>query len=300
MFKKRRMKEAQLTQLANKRRSSAQEVWRNLKRNKGAMIGLVIIVLIIIVAIIAPVFYDYNLDIVKQHPSERLQHPNKNHIFGTDGFGRDIFSRVIYGARYSLAVGVVAVIVALIIGAISGIFAGYYGGKFEEIVMRIADIFGSIPSILMAICISTAFGQSIYVLMLAVGVVCAPAFCRVARAAVLTVGGQEYIEAARAAGARDWQIIFHHVIPNSLAPIVVQATMNVGSAITTASALSFLGLGVPMPAPEWGGMLSDARVYIRDYSYIALYPGLAIMVTVLAINLLGDGLRDAMDPKLKR
>lgn len=298
IFKKKN--KAPITDLAGQRRSSFEEVWRNLKKNKGTMVGLVIIGIIIVLALAAPFIYDYDTDIVRQNPAERMQYPNRQHIMGTDSFGRDIFARVMYGARYSLAVGIVAVLVALLIGASAGIIAGYYGGKVEDTIMRIADIFGSIPSILMAICISTSFGQSIYVLMLSVGVVSAPAFCRVARAAVLTVGNQEFIEAARAAGARDYQIILGHVIPNSLAPIVVQATMNVGNAITTASSLSFLGLGVPMPAPEWGGMLNDARAFIRDYSYMALFPGLAIMITVLSINLLGDGLRDAMDPKLKR
>ena len=154
--------------LAGKRRSSFEEVWRNLKKNKGAIIGMIIIVIIIILALAAPFIYKYDIDIVKQNPAERLQHPNRNHIFGTDSFGRDIFARVMYGARYSLAVGIVAVFVALLIGASLGIIAGYYGGKIEEVIMRIADIFGSIPSILMAICISTSFGQSIYVLMLSV------------------------------------------------------------------------------------------------------------------------------------
>ncbi len=166
--------------------------------------------------------------------------------------------------------------------------------------MRVCDVFSSIPSILLAICITTAFGASTLVLMVSVGVASVPAFARVARAAVMTVCGQEYIEAARAAGAKRYQVILRHIIPNALAPIAVQVTMRVGSAIITASSLSFLGLGVPPPAPEWGSMLSEGRAFIRDYSYMTMFPGLAIVVTVLAINIFGDGLRDAMDPKLKR
>jgi peptide/nickel transport system permease protein len=190
--------------------------------------------------------------------------------------------------------------VSLAVGATLGLVAGFYGGVIENLIMRVSDVFGSIPSILLAITISAAFGQSMFVLMVSVGIVSVPAFARVARAAAMTVRDQEYIEAARAAGARDWQIIAYHVIPNSMAPILVQCTMRVASAIIAASSLSFLGLGVPLPAPEWGAMLSEGRGFIRNYSYMTLFPGLAIMITVLAINLIGDGLRDAMDPKLKR
>jgi len=181
-----------------------------------------------------------------------------------------------------------------------GIIAGYYGGAVENTIMRICDVFSSIPSLLLAISVSTAFGTGTFVLMFSVGLVSVPAFARVARASVMTVVDSEFIEAARAAGATKSRIMFTHILPNAFAPIIVQATMRVGSAITMASSLSFLGLGIPAPAPEWGGMLSESRSFIRDYSYMTLFPGLAIVITVLSINLIGDGLRDAMDPKLKR
>jgi peptide/nickel transport system permease protein len=285
---------------ARKQRSARAEIWRNFKRNRGAIIGLAILGTIVFLAIASEFIFDYDTQVVRQRVSERLQGPSLKYPLGTDQYGRDIMTRIIYGARFSLSVGIVAVMVSLAVGATLGLVAGFYGGVIENLIMRVSDVFGSIPSILLAITISAAFGQSMFVLMVSVGIVSVPAFARVARAAAMTVRDQEYIEAARAAGARDWQIIAYHVIPNSMAPILVQCTMRVASAIIAASSLSFLGLGVPLPAPEWGAMLSEGRGFIRNYSYMTLFPGLAIMITVLAINLIGDGLRDAMDPKLKR
>ena len=221
------------------------------------------------------------------------------HPFGTDEYGRDIMARVIWGTRYSLPIGFIATIVAILLGVTMGAVAGYYGGWVENVLMRFGDIFASIPHILLAIVVVSVLGQSATNLMIAVGITSTPAFIRVARAAVLTVRNQEYVEAARAIGMKNWKIILKHIIPNALSPIVVQTTLRVGSAIISASALSFLGLGIPAPAPEWGTMLSAGRKFIRDYSYMTLFPGLAIMVTVLALNMLGDGLRDAMDPKMK-
>lgn len=283
-----------------KKRSMTAEIWHNFKKNKGAMISMVILAAIIIVAFGSALLIDYDTQIVQQNIEERLISPCWEHPLGTDQYGRDIFVRVLYGARYSLSIGIVAVMVSLTIGGIWGIIAGYMGGVIEDILMRICDVFSSIPTTLMAISIVTAFGQSIFVLMVSVGIVTTPAFVRVARAAVMTIRDQEYIEAARAAGAKDVHIVLSHVIPNALAPIVVLCTMRIATAIITASSLSFLGLGIPAPAPEWGAMLSEGRSFIRDYSYMTMYPGIAIMVTVLAINMIGDGLRDAMDPKLKR
>lgn len=276
------------------------ERWRDYKKNKGAMAGLTIIALIIGVAILAEFLFDYSTQVVGIDIVNALKPPSAQHIFGTDQYGRDIAVRILYGARYSLAVGICAVMVSVLIGSGLGILAGYYGGITETLIMRIMDVISPIPSLLLAICISTAFGQSIGVLMLAIGIVSVPPFAQVARASVLTIREQEFIEAARASGAREYQIILFHVVPNALSPIIVQSTMRVASAIITASSLSFLGLGVPTPMPEWGGMLSDGRLFIRDYSYMTLFPGLAIMITVLAINLIGDGMRDAMDPRLKR
>lgn len=274
-------------------------VWREFRKHKGAMVGLVILTLIILTALIAPLLIDYETKVIEINTSQRLQGPSREHIFGTDSYGRDLFSRVIYAMRPSLAVGIVAVSISLLIGSSLGIIAGYYGGVIENIIMRICDVFVAIPSVLLAISIASAFGQSLIVLMFAIGIVAVANFAVVARASVLSVRDQEYIEAAVASGARDHQIILKHIVPNSLAPILVQATMRMATAILMASSLSFLGLGIPAPRPEWGGMLAESRTYIRDYSYLMLFPGLAIVITVLSINLIGDGLRDALDPKLR-
>ncbi len=294
------MTAAETTLAFPKKRSSTALVWRQLRKNPGAVIGLIIVILIVFMALITPLIYDYDADVIKNNIKDRLQSPSSKYWFGTDDLGRDILARVIYGARYSLAVGVVAVMIALIIGVTIGAIAGYVGGMFENIVMRITDIFSSIPSVLLAIAVVSALGKSTQNLMLAVGLASTAPFIRVARAAVLVVRGEEFIEAARAIGMPGWKIILVHILPNCLSPLLVQATLRVGSAIISAAQLSFLGLGVPAPAPEWGAMLSTGRQYIRDYSYMTLFPGLAIMVTVLALNLLGDGLRDAFDPKLKK
>ncbi len=283
---------------APKKRSQFQEVWRRLRKNKSAMLGLAIIVLIIGVSIASGFIYDYDTEVTASI-GPRLQKPGKDFLFGTDEMGRSIFIRVLYGARYSISVGFVAVFVSLIFGVPLGAIAGYVGGVVENIIMRINDLFLSLPTIFVAIAVVSAFGKSTLNLMIAVGVSTICTFAQVTRASVLTVRNNEYIEAARAVGATNLQIIFHHILPNSLAPIIVQTTFRLGSAIISAASLSFLGLGVPKPAPEWGSMLSSGRNYLLGYSYMTLFPGLALLVTVIAFNLLGDGLRDAMDPKLK-
>lgn len=286
---------------AYKKRSFAQEVWRNYKKSPSAMIGLILIVLIIVVAITAQIVYDYNTDIVQQNIKQRFLAPGTpGHLLGTDNYGRDVLTRILYGAKYSLAVGIVAVAISCLLGSTLGLIAGYYGGVVENIILRFCEVFMGIPSVLLGVAIMSAFGQSLLVLMLAVGLVYVPMFARTARAAVLPVREEEYIEAARVSGVSDFKIIFQHVLPNSLSPIIVQVTMGVANGILSASFLSFLGLGVPVPAPEWGAMLSSGREYIRDYGFLTTYPGIAIMITVLAFNLMGDGLRDALDPKLKQ
>ena len=284
----------------NMNRGIFEEFWRSYRKNKGAVLGLCIFILIILIAIVGVFAFDYDSQVVKQNIPERLQGPSIRHPFGTDQYGRDLMVRILYGAHYSISIGVVAVLIAFMCGSSLGLIAGYYGGAIEMIIMRLADVFQSIPSILLAIVIMTAFGQSLAVLMITIGLVCVPNFSRVARAAVLTIRDQEYIEAARAAGASDLKIIFKHALPNSLAPILVQCTMEVAAAIVFAASLSFLGIGVPQPAPEWGGMLSESRALMRDHSYMTIVPGMAIMITVMSINLVGDGMRDALDPKLKR
>ena len=283
-----------------KKRSFLSEAWRNYKKSPSAMIGLIVIIVIIAVAISAQFIYDYQTDIVRQNIRNRLQSPSQQHILGTDQFGRDVLTRILYGAKYSLSVGIVSVLISCLFGTTLGLIAGYYGGVTENIILRVCEVFVGIPSVLLGIAIMSAFGQSLLVLMFAIGLVYVPMFARTTRAAVLPVRDQEYIEAARVAGVSDLKIIFSHVLPNSLSPIIVQVTMGVANGILTASSLSFLGLGVPVPAPEWGAMLSSGREYIRDYGYLTFFPGLAIMITVLAFNLMGDGLRDALDPKLKQ
>ncbi len=283
-----------------KQKSRASEVWKQLRKNKGAMLGLALVLFMIIGTITANIVLDYDTHIVGMDISQRLQGPSRNHLMGTDDMGRDIFYRLIYGAKYSLSVGIVAVIIAVIIGVPLGAIAGYFGGRVEDIIMRITDIFAAIPNILMAIVVVSALGQGIINLMIAVGLCSIPQFVRITRASVLTVRDQDYVEACRAVGLTEFQIIFQHVLPNCLSPIIVQTTLRTASAIITAAALSYLGLGVVAPTPEWGSMLSYGRRFIRGYSYMTLFPGLAIMLTVLSLNLLGDGLRDAMDPKLRK
>lgn len=282
-----------------KQRSQWLETWHRFKKNKGAMMGLIIVLFLCAAALSSNFILDYDTQVIGQNTKERLQQPSSSHLMGTDEYGRDIFYRVLYGARYSLSVGLVAVTIALISGVILGAIAGYFGGIIEEIIMRTTDIFAAVPNMLMAIVIVSALGQGMFNLMIAIGITSIPQFVRITRAAVLTVRNQEFIEASRAIGLSKTKIIFSHILPNCLSPIIVQATLRVGSAIISSSSLSFLGLGIPSPNPEWGSMLSAGRRFIRDYSYMTLFPGLAIMITVLALNLFGDGLRDALDPKLK-
>ena len=281
------------------KRSAIGEIWHRFRKNKGAVLGLVILLILFTVALTIDLWLDQEL-VIGQSIREKLQYPSLKHFFGTDEMGRDLFWRILYGSRYSLAIGFVAVFVSLAIGTPLGAIAGYYGGKTETIIMRLTDIFSAVPAILMAVVVVSVLGSSTINLMIAVGISSVPGFVRTTRAAVLTVRNQEYVEAARALGTSDFYIIFVHVLPNCLSPIIVQTTLRVASAIISASSLSFLGLGIQPPAPEWGALLTAGKNYIRGYSHLTLFPGLAIMITVLAFNLVGDGLRDAMDPKLKR
>ena len=282
-----------------KKKSQFVEVWKRLCRNKTAVLGLVILALLTLMAILSPILIDYETQVIKTNYSEALQAPSANHWFGTDEMGRDILLRVMYGSTVSLSIGVVTVAVSLTVGLILGAAAGYFGGKTDMIIMRIMDIFLAIPGTLLAICIVASLGNSIPNLVIAQAVSSIPTFSRVVRGAVITARDADYVEAARAIGAKDATIIFHEVLPNSLAPIIVQTTLQVASVILSIAGLSFIGLGIPAPRPEWGAMLSGARAYIRDYSYMCLFPGLAIMTTILSLNLLGDGLRDALDPRLR-
>lgn len=274
------------------------EIFSRLRRSPLAMIGLVVVTILVIVAVFAGVIAPYGY--AEQDLMAAFEPPSKAHIFGTDEFGRDIFSRIVYGSRISLQVGFIAVGIAVFAGGFLGAIAGYYGGRADNLIMRTMDILLSIPSILLAIAIAASLGPGLFNLMIAVGISATPNYARIVRGSVLSIRNQEFVEAAKAVGSSDLRIIAKHIIPNCLAPIIVQATLGVAIAILTAAGLSFIGLGIQPPIPEWGSMLSGGREYIRDYAYMTIFPGLSIMITILALNFLGDGLRDALDPKLKR
>jgi len=273
------------------------DAWKRLKRNKLAMIGLGIIIFFIVIAIFAPLIAPY--DPIERIKADSQMSPSAKHWFGTDILGRDILSRVIYGTRISLQVGVVAVGISVFIGLFFGALAGYFGNVPDIIIMRLADIFFAFPYILGAIAIMTVLGPGLINIFIAIGVLGWASFARIFRGSILSIKNKEYIEAARALGASNSRIIVKHIFPNAFAPIIVYATMNVGIAIIVEAALSFLGLGVQPPTPAWGEMLSESMKYINSAPWMMFFPGLAILLTVLGFVLLGDGLRDAFDPKLK-
>jgi peptide/nickel transport system permease protein len=281
-----------------KRRSPWWEVWRRLRRNRAALVGMGVIIMLVMVAILAPVLTPYDPN--KTDMKARLQRPSLSHPLGTDNFGRDMFSRVLYGSRISLYVGFVAVGIGAIFGGVLGAVGGYYGGRLDNFIMRCMDVLLAIPQIILAIAIVGALGTSLVNLMIAVGISQLPRYARVVRASALTVRGQEFVEAARAVGARDVRIIVENILPNCMAPIIVQSTLGVAQAILSAAALSFLGLGIQPPTPEWGSMLSAGRQFLRQAPYLSFFPGLAISIVVLALNIFGDGLRDSLDPKLRQ
>lgn len=281
----------------NAHKSLWHDVWLRFKKSKTALLGLIVILFLVVVAILAPVIAPYGFD--EQDLLSTYEGPSADHWFGTDNLGQDIFSRLIYGARVSLSVGFIAVGLSLCVGGLLGALAGFYGGKVDNLIMRLMDILLAVPQILLAIAIVASLGPGLVNLFIAVGISSIPTYARTVRAAVISVKNSEYIEAARVSGVSDAGIIMRHILPNSMAPVIVQATLGVASAILTAAGMSFLGLGIQPPNPEWGSMLSTGRDYIRDYPHMTIFPGLAIMITILALNLLGDGLRDALDPKLK-
>ncbi|PKL13614.1 MAG: ABC transporter permease, partial [Spirochaetae bacterium HGW-Spirochaetae-8] len=261
--------------------------------------SLVLIALSTIVIDLATDNAVYNNYVIKQNLRMRLQGPSKDHIFGLDEFGRDIFMRMIWAVRYSLFMGTIAIALSTIAGGLLGAIAGYYGKVTDNAIMRFMDVLLAIPSMLLATAIVAALGTSLTNVLIAIAISYVPTFARTVRASVLTIKDQEFIEAARAMGASDSRIIFKYILPNSMAPLIVQATLGVAGAILSIAGLSFLGLGIQPPTPEWGSMLSSARAYIREGWHITVIPGLGIMITILALNVMGDGLRDALDPRLK-
>lgn len=274
-----------------------QDAWRRFRRNKPGMISLIVICLLALAAIFAPLVAPcnpYSQDVLHKFAS-----PSLEHLLGTDNYGRDIFSRIIYGARVSLSVGVVAEAIAVTIGVIVGATAGYFGGKVDTVLSRVIEIFASFPFILFAIAVMFILGQGIINVFIAIGVIGWTGHARMIRSNVMQLRNKEYVEAARAAGASNLSIMLKHMIPNCLSTIIVITTLDIPSDIMLEATLSFLGLGVAPPTASWGEMISSARMYMRQQPMFSIYPGIAIMITVLAFNTLGDALRDALDPKMK-
>lgn len=273
------------------------DAWRAFRKNKIAMAGLIMIIFFILIALLAPVIAPY--DYKAQELADRLKPPSSEHWFGTDDLGRDLFTRVLYGARISLWVGTFSVVGSIILGTLLGILAGFYGRWVDMTISRIFDILLAFPSILLAIAIVAILGPSLQNALLAIAIVNIPTYGRLVRAKVLGLKNEEYITAARSIGMKDSGILLRHILPNSLTPIIVQGTLGIATAIIEAAALGFLGLGAQPPAPEWGKMLSDSRQFIATAPWTVVFPGVSIMLTVLAFNLMGDGLRDALDPRMK-
>lgn len=280
-----------------KKQSQFKEVLKRLMSNKAAVFGLVVICVFFIISFLAPVLapYDYTASVGKQ-----LEFPSMEHLCGTDKLGRDILSRLIYGARYSLGLGLASQAFCMIVGTILGSIAGFFGGKVDDFLMRVIDIIQAIPGLLLAIVISAALGGGFVNTLLAIGIAKIPGDCRVIRASVMTVRDQEYLEAAQSINCSKLRQIVRHVLPNAIAPLIVNATMGIGGTIMFCASLSFIGLGIQPPTPEWGAMLVEGKAYFQYYPHLILFPGICIALTILSLNMLGDGLRDAMDPKLKK
>ena len=282
-----------------KKRSQLSIIWNRLRKNKLAMLGLAILVVMVVLAVCADWIADYDTNVTGMNMAERLQTPSAKHWFGTDSYGRDVFARIIHGSRLSLSLSIFAMLAAVAIGSIIGAIAGYYGGRVDDVLMRLMDILLAIPPMLMSISIVAALGHSMVNLMIALSLAYIPVFARVIRSSILTVKGQEFIEAAKACGTSNARIILRHIIPNAIGPIIVQATLAMGSTILIISSLSFMGMGIQPPQPEWGTMLYEGRDLIRTSPYLVIFPGIASALAVLSLNMLGDGLRDALDPRMK-
>jgi|YelNatPaOPRAMG01_1025707.scaffolds.fasta_scaffold05649_6 peptide/nickel transport system permease protein len=301
-----------LSRFLKRQYKNTAQFWRQFSRNKLAVVSLILVLLFALIALFADWLYPYDfvtsnsLNNALLKPGEKgvVSYHDKEfeHLFilGSDNYGRDILGRLVHGARVSMIIGFATVAMALSVGGVLGAIAGYKGGLFDTLIMRLTDIVLSIPTILMSIAIVAALGNSFFNLLIAISTSMIPGYIRIVRASIISIKDQEFVEAARCIGARDMRIVLKHILPNITSPVIVQSTLNVGSSILWASALSFLGLGILPPKPEWGNMLSEAREFIQYAPHLLFAPGLAILLTVLAYNLIGDGLRDALDPKLKR
>lgn len=275
------------------------ETWRRLKKDKAAVAGGIVLLIVIVLSLAAPVITVYNPNKVEM--AQRLMPPGSpGHLLGTDHLGRDMLTRLLYGGRISVAIGFIAVAIAMFFGVIIGLFTGYFGGKFDIITMRFMDILQAFPYILLAICIIASLGPGLLNAMIAISIVGIPFYARIVRGTVMSLREQEFIDAQKVLGASTFRIIFKHILPNAMSPIIVAATLDVGWMIIAASGMSFLGLGAQPPMAEWGVMLSDGKDFLRVAPHISLLPGLAIFIVVLSLNLLGDGLRDALDPRLRQ
>ena len=283
-----------------KKRNQAADIWRRFRKNKTAVIGLIIIIIFALLAIFADFIRDYQQDAINMNAAIRLSPPSAEHIFGTDAYGRDVFARLIFGARVSLTIGIICVSIAMLVGGFIGAVSGYVGGRLDIIIMRITEMFSCIPGVLLALAIVAALGQSMQNLVIAMTIAASPAFARITRALILPIVDQDFVEAARACGTKAGRIIWRHIIPNIIGPLIVQATMAIASIIISAAGLSFIGMGIQPPAPEWGAMLSQGNNFIRTAPHLVVFPGMAIVLSALSFNLVGDGLRDALDPRLTR
>ena len=269
------------------------------RKNRMAVCGLFILLILSILVLAAPLYTDYSKAITL-NIAERFQAPSAEYWFGTDSFGRDLFARVAYGGRISLFAGLAVVFLSVIIGCILGGTAGYFGGWADTLIMRVVDIFMAVPPLLLSLAVCTALGEGTSNLIIALVITSIPRFTRIVRSSILTLRGQEFIEAAQCCGTSSFRIICKHILPNGIGPVVVSATLQLGSAILNIASLGFLGIGVEAPTPEWGTILSENRADIRYYPYLGIIPGLAIMLSVMCVNFVGDGLRDALDPRMKK
>ena len=274
------------------------EIWYRFRKNKAAMIGLVILIFILLIVIFADLIVPYS-KCIDQVGRDRLQGPSLKHFFGTDELGRDLFARVIHGSRYSLFIGVATSLMALVVGAVLGASAGYFGGVVDNIICRIIDVFICVPPILMSLAVVAALGTNLKNLIIAITISCIPGNVRLVRSVVMTVSEQDYIRAAKSYGTSNFRIILRYVLPNAMGPIIVNTTMSISDMILSAAGLSFIGMGIQPPAPEWGALLSAAQKFMFKSPYLLFFPGIFILLTSLAFNLVGDGLTDALDPKLK-
>ncbi len=286
------------SEISFKKQSQSKEIWRRFKKSKGAVIGLVMLSIILLILLFADVIVPYSIA-TKQDLANKLQGPSMTHLFGTDSYGRDVFARIVHGGRTSISIAILATISSCIVGSALGAIAGYFGGKIDSIIMRSLDIFMSVPDILFTMAVVFALGANFTNLLVALTLAYFTNYVRLVRSQVLNLAELDYVEAARAGGSSSARIIASHILPNAMGVIIVNTTLNVSKIILYESTLSFLGLGMPPPAPEWGLMLSEAREFMRTSPHLLFFPAMAIVLTACSVNLIGDGLRDALDPHLK-